>query len=126
MPLAALVPISVTTDNWEVELAAHARALTPLAQTRRLTADEIHDTPTSILESGRHLGEVWEKAHARPERRQAALKFYLRCAEDAQLPVPVRATCWRKLNDGASAWREFVPFADADVPEDVRGLALEL
>ncbi len=112
--------------DWEEELAAQARALAPVEETRALSEAESHHTPAIILESARRLGEVWEKAEAEPARREPTMRFLLRCSEDSRLAVAVRAVCWKKLNDASLQWKVFVPFADAEVPEEIRELALEI
>lgn len=61
--------------------------------------EDYHETPKSIVASGRAMGEVMDKMRASKENIPVGLEFYSKCAGDSSIVLQVKALCLRNLRD---------------------------
>lgn len=108
------------------ELAKAMGELPTATALSELDSEELHHTPEIILKGGLLVGELLEKAENEPARREETLKFLKSCAENPEVAHQIRAVCWRKTLAQIPEWKLFLPIADADVPDDIKELAIKL
>lgn len=108
------------------ELSEAKSELTTIEEIKELSEDEIHHTPTILVESGKLIGRLISKAEAEPLRREETLKFFLGCAENSELPESLRATCWKSTMNLIPKWKVFIPISNAKVSDEVKELATRL
>lgn len=101
-------------------------ALPTVDEIRKLTEEEVHHSPVAVKEGGLLIGELHEAAQKDPARREDTLKFFKGCAENSELLPAIRAVCWKKTLSQIVEWKIFLPVADAEVPEDIKDLAMRL
>lgn len=91
-----------------------------------LTEQEVHHMREWNNQTGKIIGELVQNAQQTPPLREATLRLFLQCAEDAKITQSARALCWRKLTNKINEWKVFVSIADAKVPLKIQRLALRL
>ena len=114
------------TTSLSEELTLAMDELPTVNDLSNLSTEELHHTPEMVLEGGMLVGEMIEKAEADPARRQETLKFLKDCAENNDVVHQIRAVCWRKTLAQIPEWKLFLPISDANVPDDIKDLAMKL
>ncbi|MCM2350879.1 MAG: hypothetical protein NDI69_12725 [Bacteriovoracaceae bacterium] len=101
-------------------------ALPTVDDIKKLSEEEVHHSPVAVKDGGLLIGEIHEAAQKDPARREGTLKFFKSCAENSELLPAIRAVCWKKTLSQIVEWKIFLPIADADVPEEIKALAMRL
>lgn len=114
------------TEIVEQELNAAFQELPSAEELKNLDEHEVHLTPDVVKNGGAVVGSMIDKAQQEPGRREETMQFLLRCAEARDLVPAVRAVCWRNILDNIPHWDVFVPVTEAQVPEDIKSLAMKL
>lgn len=113
-------------DTLAKEYEETMEALPTVDDIRKLSEEEVHHSPVAVKEGGLLIGEIHEAAQKDPARREETLKFFKSCAENSELLPAIRAVCWKKTLSQIVEWKIFLPIADADVPEEIKALAMRL
>lgn len=111
---------------WKTELNEKLKKLPRRESLKNLPLNKIHHTPQLLTDGAKVIGDVWEQAEADPQKREETLRFMLSCAEQTETLTSLRAVCWRKLTDGITTWKLFIPLAQARVPDKIQELATQL
>ena len=113
-------------DAFNGEIDAVEKSLPTLELAKTWTEEEVHHAPKEVIDGGKSIGRIMEKAQAAPAQRKAAMDFFLRCAENSELLPSIRAVCWRTTTDKFPEWKIPVPLGTAKVPVSVKTLATKL
>lgn len=93
---------------------------------KALSEEEVHHTPQIILEGGRIIGQMIERADNNPELREETVKTLQACAESDEIATAIRAVCWKNTLNSIEKWKVFVPVSQSQIPERVIELSSQL
>jgi hypothetical protein len=107
-----------------------ATASLPSAAAIRMRAgnssEAVHETPSEILESGRHFGELAEFLTQHPEFVKDALPTYRKCALDPDGMDAIRGLCTYRLHVYEKEWNADTRADYAKIPASIKRLAANL
>ncbi len=97
-----------------------------ISDLQNLSEDEVHHTPEAVLNGGRLVGQLIDRAEKNPALREKTVLLLKSCAESDEVVTAVRAVCWKNTVDQMKNWRVFVPLSDMKVPPQVLELSSQL
>ncbi len=97
-----------------------------LADLQDLSEDEVHHTPEAVINGGRLVGQLIDRAEKNPPLREKTLQLLKSCAESDEVVTAVRAVCWKNTVSQMKNWRVFIPLSDMKVPANVLELSSQL
>ncbi len=97
-----------------------------IADLKDLSDDEVHHTPEVVMNGGRLVGQLIDRAEKNPALREKTLQLLKSCAESDDVVTAVRAVCWKNTVTQMKNWRVFVPLSDTKVPANVLELSSQL
>lgn len=111
-------PVSKKSDSIE--------KLPTVDSLRKLSEDEIHHTPSGIIEGGKIIGKMIERAHNDPALREETVKVLHECAQSENVATSIRAVCWKNTLIHIEKWKVFVPISQSKIPPRVLELSSKL
>jgi hypothetical protein len=111
----------ITHEGLERLMIEAEKAIPSRAELRKLTSEEVHETPATIRAAGFSLGRVAEAVSREPSLAADAFPFYEKCARNVDYPSSVRALCYsdyERIGNGLD-----LPVNPDVVPASVRELA---
>jgi hypothetical protein len=100
------------------------QSIPTVQELRKLTKEQLHFTPESVLNAGLEIGTAAEYIDKHPELSDDGLDFYEKCATGVNHPTSIRASCYFDFNRLAK--KVGSRRASPQVPEHVRNLAEKL
>jgi len=99
-PANVEAPHTVNATSTFARRAEEVQASLPtLDKIKSLTEEEVHSTPTSVMEAGLKLGELAEAIEKDPSLAPEGIAFYGKCARRGDISSSVRALCLSDLRD---------------------------
>jgi hypothetical protein len=126
-PTQLTIPrISATIQVFSEKTSDHFQSLLqsmPRVHEIAISEEDTDKTPQFILASGKRIGQVLENAEVHPVLQEAAVNFFVACAEDHEIFKSVRAHCLAAAIYSSVTWKKFVAFSELQVDQDVKSLA---
>lgn len=113
-------------DEDSEEMSRELDKLPTLEDLRLLSEEEVHHTPQAILDGGRVIAQLIEKAENEPVLREHTVNLLLECAEAENIAASIRAVCWKNTISSIEKWKVFVPISNAKISPRVQELSSRL
>ncbi len=83
------------------------------------SADELHFTPSAIMEMGPTLARIGDSLRAHPDLVPQGIEFYENCAQNPEVVAALRTICLRDLKYWTGKQPEVTLVRESDYPAEI-------
>lgn len=108
------------SEAFDRQLNETATQIPRVADLRKMSAEEAHQTPQVLLKAGKALGKIAEAVAANPQLKDQAMGFYRECTKNDDYPTSVRSLCYSDFRNLAGSQADELLPADQVAPNVIK------